>query len=413
MEWQVKRLLAKNPELKIIGVVGSIGKTSTKLSIARALKLRHSVQFQEGNYNTDVTVPLVFFGQSNPSRLMSPKAWLKILLQNEKQLSRKYPYEFVVIELGTASPGRIKEFGRYLQLDIVVVTAITPEHMEFFGSLGAVAEEELSALSFSKQALINADLCDKKYVATFEQESLRFGTSDRLDYKISVNESKKQFSIRSKNKSLYTKTYDVLQLPRLYTLAATAAVLELSGFTPAETEEALDQAGSARTPGRLSLLEGYNSSTILDDSYNASPAAMRFALDILYASKAPQKIAILGSMNELGDSSGQEHRLIGEYCNPKQIDELVVIGQMANDYLAPAAKQRNCKVSTFLDPVQAGHYVKGRIKKGAFILAKGSQGGVFAEEAVKQILANPEDASRLVRQSPDWLKKKEKLTIHA
>jgi UDP-N-acetylmuramyl pentapeptide synthase len=145
---------------------------------------------------------------------------------------------------------------------------------------------------------------------------------------------------------------------------------------------------------------------IIDDTYNASPAAVKAALDSLYAIDTPQRIAILGMMNELGNLSPETHKKIGEYCDPKHLNLVVTIGKDANDFLAPAAEKRGCRVYKASDAKDAGEFVKKEMVQGATILAKGSQNGVFAEEAVKILLDDPSDRSKLVRQSEVWLKKK-------
>jgi len=115
---------------------------------------------------------------------------------------------------------------------------------------------------------------------------------------------------------------------------------------------------------------------------------------------------LLGNMNELGNYSKAAHTEVGEYCDPKQLDLVITLGPDANTYLAPAARARGCKVQTCTTPYEAGEQLQQHIKDGAVVLAKGSQNKVFAEEAVKAILADPADAEHLVRQSPAWLKKK-------
>jgi UDP-N-acetylmuramoyl-tripeptide--D-alanyl-D-alanine ligase len=158
----------------------------------------------------------------------------------------------------------------------------------------------------------------------------------------------------------------------------------------------------------MQRLRGINNSVILDDTYNASPDATKAALDTLYKIDAPQKIALLGNMNELGGFSQDAHTDIGEYCNAKQLDLVVTLGPDANKYLAPAAEKNGCKVIRTTKPHEAAESIKEVIKAGTVILAKGSQNMVFAEEAVKALLENPDEADKLVRQSPEWLKKKQK-----
>lgn len=403
--WQVRRLRKKN-DITIIGIVGSIGKTSTKFAIATMLKQAYTVRFQEGNYNDIVSVPLVFFGQNMPS-LLNPFAWLRIMWRNEKQLRKTYPYKVVVVELGTDAPGQISKFARYVHCDIAVVTALTPEHMEFFGTLGAVVKEELSVQQFSDQIIVNNDFATPGDLKQLSTTPITYGTKkanyEIRDVRTSRNGSK--FSIVGADKT-YELIQDAFGLPEIY--SATSSVI--IGESLRLTEPQIKRGVRLLKPvaGRMQRLEGIKNSLILDDTYNASPVAMKAALDILYGLKAPQKIAMLGNMNEMGAHSKAAHIEVGEYCEPSHLDLVVTLGPDANEYLAPAAEKRGCTVKRFDNPFDAAEYVKDVIEKKAIILAKGSQNRVFAEEAVKQLLANPEDEKNLVRQSKKWHKKKAK-----
>jgi UDP-N-acetylmuramoyl-tripeptide--D-alanyl-D-alanine ligase len=384
--YQVRALTKKN-EIKIIGVVGSIGKTSTKLAIGQVLGGSFKVQSQDGNYNDLVTVPLVFFGEHTPS-LFNPFAWFGVFWRNSLQLRKPYPYDIVVLELGTDGPGQIEEFKRYLNLEIAIVTAITREHMEFFDTLEAIAKEELTVCSFSSSIIANRDLCDEDYLK--EVPSL-------LTYSLTEGD----FTPRSIKQSITE-----FSVPEQYSRLAAIAVASKFGID--EKSIQLGLSGVRPPAGRMQKLKGINGSTIIDDSYNASPDAVRLALDSLYKVKAPQKIAILGNMNELGKYSADAHTEIGEYCDPKQIDQVLTIGPDANKYLAESAKNKGCKVAAFDSPYKAGEFAKTLVKPGALILVKGSQNKVFAEEAIKSLLASPADQKKLVRQTPDWLKIKQK-----
>jgi UDP-N-acetylmuramoyl-tripeptide--D-alanyl-D-alanine ligase len=135
---------------------------------------------------------------------------------------------------------------------------------------------------------------------------------------------------------------------------------------------------------------------------------MRAALETLYRVRAPQKIAVLGNMNELGGYSQIEHEKIGNYCDAHEIDLLITIGPDANKYLAPAARAKGCEVKSFKDPYSIAEFLRPLVKEDSVILVKGSQNKVFAEETVKLLLADPADANKLVRQSKQWLKIKQK-----
>ena len=398
--YQVRRLCRKN-QIKVIGVVGSIGKTSTKLAIAKVLKSNFKVQFQEGNYNDLVSVPLVFFGQELPN-LYSPSAWLRVLRRNQQLLKQTYPFDVVVIELGSDGPGQIHKFKKFLKLEIAVVTGITPEHMAFFKNLDAVAKEELAVRGFSSLVLANQDLCDQKYL-TAVPELLTYGIEQAADYRLIANEDK--IAIQAGKELVLDAKNQPFSRAQLYSVLAASTVAYKLGMEPTQIKQAIGNI--TPVPGRMQTLAGINGSTILDDSYNASPQAMKLALDTLYEMKALQKIAVLGNMNELGSYSEAAHAEVGGYCDPKQLDLVVTIGTDANKYLAAAAEAKGCKVKQFDSPYKIGEYLKPLIEKNGLVLVKGSQNGVFAEEAIKPLLANPTDETKLVRQSADWLKIKQ------
>ncbi|MDB5170176.1 MAG: Mur ligase middle domain protein [Candidatus Saccharibacteria bacterium] len=401
LEAQVKQLRSKNT-FKVVAVVGSVGKTTTKLAIASMLAPQVKLQHQAGNYNDRLTVPLVFFGQVEPG-IYDAVAWLKILRANRRLLKKPYPYELVVLELGSDGPGQIQQFA-YVQPDITVVTALTDEHMEYFKTLDAVAAEELTAVSFSKQTLINIDDSPKQYLN--DQQFLSYGTQP-ADYQVVDRQvqatGEQTLKVKLKDASITLQT-SLLGGQGAKSVLAAAAVAHLYGLTPEQITA--NAAQIIAVPGRMQLLRGINNSTIIDDSYNASPVAMKAALDTLYAMPAPQRIALLGNMNEMGKLSPDMHTDVGNYCDPSKLDQVITLGPDANAYLAPAAEVKGCQVAAFTSPYEAGEYIKAQLKSGAAVLVKGSQNGVFSEEAIKSLLANPTDEAKLVRQSVFWIKKK-------
>jgi len=400
LESQVVRLQREHP-FRVVAVVGSVGKTSTKLAIAHTLQASLKVQYQEGNYNDRLTVPLVVFGHPLP-HLLNAVAWARILWANERIIRRGITFDIAVLELGTDGPGQIRDFG-YLQPDITVVTAITPEHMEFFKTLDAVAAEELTVTTFSKQVLVNIDDTPPEYLEG--KTAATYGFSDSADYQVSSWQAKGLDGVEFKQK-LGTKleSFTVTMVGQAGTKIARAAVTvaHLVGMKEAAIKKAV--ATLPPTPGRMQILQGIEGSTLIDDTYNASPAAVEAGLDVLADTKAKQRIAILGSMNELGDFSKTAHQGVGAYCWPSAVDLIVTIGAEAEKYLAPAAKKNGCEVVSFRSPYEAGRYVRDHLKHGAVVLGEGSQNGVFAEEALKELLANPHDAEKLVRQSPGWMR---------
>jgi UDP-N-acetylmuramoyl-tripeptide--D-alanyl-D-alanine ligase len=157
----------------------------------------------------------------------------------------------------------------------------------------------------------------------------------------------------------------------------------------------------------MNILRGLNGSTIIDDTYNSSPAAAVGAVQTFYSMDAPQRIAIMGSMNELGESSAAEHEKIGRLFNPDMVEWVITVGEEAEKYLAPAAHSNGCQVKSFRNAVQAGAFAHSVLEPGALVLAKGSQNAGYVEEAVKILLLDQDDAAKLVRQSPAWMATKE------
>lgn len=406
LAWQLKRLHKKH-QFKVIAVVGSIGKTSTKLAVARVLSESYRVRFQEGNYNNIVTVPLIFFNQVEPA-LTNPLAWVKVFIKNES-LIKNYPYDIVVIELGIDHPNEMAGFKKYIKADLAVVTALTAEHMENFESLSEVAQEEMTVSSFSQKLLINKDLCPSEYLESFSGAFLSYAIKQDATYRLIdlvFRDNSASFSIQKDGTDWIKASQDNTSEPQLYSLLAAVAVAELMGMTPDAVVKGIDKI--VPVAGRMQRLEGKKSSVIIDDTYNSSPDASKAALDTIYRMEASQKIALLGNMNELGAFSPTAHTDVGSYCDPQQLKLVVTLGPDANSYLAAAAEKKGCKVVRTSSPHEAGRIILDALEEGGLILAKGSQNGVFAEEAVKQLLNNPADASKLVRQSDAWLAIKQK-----
>ncbi len=400
LERQVRQLRARH-DFQVIAVVGSVGKTSTKIAIAKVLGANQKVLYQEGNYNDRLTVPLVFFNHQLPG-LFNLLAWLKILAANRRIMRQKYPYKYVVVELGTDGPGQIARFA-YLKPELSVVTAVAAEHMEFFGTLDAVAAEELSVCDFSAKALINCDDVSDVYLG--HRAFLGYGVATKPGYRVTSWRQKDlqhaEITFKFQQEKALKASVNVLGAQGVKIALAAASVAHALDCTREATVEGLQ----AITPfaGRMQVLEGSKQAIIIDDTYNASPVAVMAALDVLYAAKTSCRIAILGSMNELGNYSREAHCEVGAYCNAAKLDWVVTIGLDAERYLAPAALEAGCRVKSFMSPYEAGEFVKKQLVAKAIVLAEGSQNGVFAEEALKALLLRPSDAEKLVRQSPSWL----------
>lgn len=400
ISWSLARAYVRRTKPVIIGVVGSVGKTGTKRAIASILATKKRVAWQDGNYNDLVTVPLVFFGLHQPS-LFNPFAWAAAHAQMIKALLSGTGPEVVVLELGTDTPGDIAEFGKYLQLDIAVVTAISHEHMEFFGTLAAVAEEELAVIDYSQKVYV-ADQA-MTFIPNRPDNLYTYGDSKDDDVWFSSQGESLKLRTSAGTTSVKPQLKGQHQYAALCIAAEIAAQLQL---TPEQIATAAETLGSM--PGRMNVLAGKDGAVLIDDTYNSSPTAVVKALDYLYSLPQRRKIAVLGNMNEMGKHSLELHREVAKACDPQKLELVITIGPDANNVLAPAARELGCKVEQFDSPYAIGEYLAQQKLAGTAILFKGSQNKVYLEEAVKLVLADPDDQKQLVRQSSTWLKTKAK-----
>ena len=411
LEQAVVAYFQAHPEVKLVVVSGSVGKTSTKTAIATMLAKRYRVRLHEGNHNTPMSVPLAILGVPYPENVHSFMAWSDAVKAARARILAPTDVDVIVQELGADRPGDIAAFGQYLKPYISVVTAVTPEHMEYFKTLDAVAAEELAAANFSQTALINRDDIDGKYAEFITNANLStYGTSSVSEYHF----EQQNFDVDHGHNGMFVApelpngidvTVNVLGDHNIRPAIAAAAVGLKFGLQPTDVKSGLE--AIRPISGRMNMLRGLGGSRVIDDTYNSSPAAAVSAIQTFYSLDAPQRIAIMGSMNELGESSPDEHKKIGEMFHPDNVEWVITIGDDAEKYLAPAARANGCQVKCFKNAVQAGAFAHSVMAQGALILVKGSQGNVYAEEAVKILLLDQNDASKLVRQSPAWMATKE------
>ena len=410
-ERQVRRLIARR-RLRVVAVAGSVGKTGTKLAIATVLSQRYRVMVHEGNYNSEIGLPLSVFKLDAPRVLFNPVPWLVRLLRTELAIRGRYPYDVLVLELGTDRPGEIARYLRYLRPDVGVITAVSPEHMENFpGGLDQVAAEELLVAAGSRHVLAGRDEIAVKYRKHFIDSQAHhsyYGLSKEVDYGFALTATDPRHGTTGALSKAGTVVLDNIKL-HVFGTAGTKAALaayatgDLLGLTPDELNKGLEEIRPIR--GRMQPLKGQNDSIIIDDTYNSSPAAVSAALQALAdAPVAGRRIAVLGSMNELGPESPRYHEQAGAAA--AGVDWLITVGHNANKYTGTGAAKAGLDPSRIKpadSPYAAGEFVKLMLQPGDVVLVKGSQDGIFAEEAAKLLLADPVDARKLVRQSPEWM----------
>lgn len=403
----VKKYFKSHSNVQLITVVGSVGKTSVKSATATVLAEKFTVRHSRGNLNTTLSAPLEILGIDGPKNVKSPLDWLKVFSAARSSIKNPQSPDIIIQECGIDCPGEMATFMRYVQPDIAIITSVAPEHMEFFKTIDVVAREELSISQVAKKTIFNFHDIDKKYHSLIIGEKISYG-DESADILLQIKETTSDgyiATLQHNQEESHDINISVLGKHNIRSITGAAAAGLACGMNIDEVAVALKKIKPVS--GRMNILRGTQGCTLLDDTYNASPIAMENSLKTLYSLEASRKIAVLGDMNELGDSSKLEHEKIGRLCDPKQLDLLITVGKLAKKHLAPIAEKNGCKVLSFDKSLEAGEFLKSKGIKDTTILFKGSQGGIYLEEAIKPLLNNPADSQKLVRQSEAWLKKKQ------
>lgn len=409
----------------VIGVTGSVGKTSTKEAIYAVLSSKFEVRRSEKNYNTEIGVPLAILGIPyhgwNVFRWGSAfiRAAIRVLIRDQN-----FP-EILVLEMAADRPGDIGYLVNLAPPRIGVFTAIgeIPVHVEFFASPRAVAEEKsklIQALMSDGYAVLNHDdaaVMETRNLTRARMISYGFGSGAGVrikDYRLVAPGSDEPgripgiaFSLEYDGSSVGVKLSGAFGKQQAYAASAAAAVglalnLDLD-------EIALALAHYKSPPGRLKLLRGNKNTIILDDSYNSSPASTMAALEVLEQFPAKRRIAVLGDMLELGAYTEEAHQMVGA-VSARAADLLFAVGDRMkfafNAATAPKPGDRRLSKDHcfwFASAVEAGPKLDSLLEAGDVVLIKGSQ-GMRMEKAIKEVMAEPERASELlVRQDKAWL----------
>jgi UDP-N-acetylmuramoyl-tripeptide--D-alanyl-D-alanine ligase len=415
LTWEARAIIKKHKPV-IIGVTGSVGKTSMKDAIAGVVATTYSVRASQKSFNSEFGVPLTILGED--TAWGSVTGWIGIIGSGLKTMlmSGRYP-EVLVLEVGVDHPGDMERTMRWLPLDIAVVGYIgeKPVHLENFMSVEGLREEKLKILRGLKKdgalILIQDDPSVLAYKNKFSGRVMTFGFQEgatvRGDrYVIHYDAYGAPQGIEANvlvGSSAHPLSYrGIIGKQFVYPVLAACAVAKACGI---EIEKALAAlVNHSPSAGRMRLLSGIRDSIIIDDTYNSSPVAAREALEALRELRVRgKKRAILGDMKELGRISKEAHREIGELA-AEVADTLITVGPEAKT-MAEAAKKAGLKdVVSFDASREAAPYVREHIEDGDAILCKGSQ-SIRMEHVVKTILANHQDARLLVRQGKEWEKR--------
>lgn len=401
------RVAQKKHDIKIVAVTGTIGKTSAKVAISQLLASKHKVYIEDQNHNSDRAIRLNFFGVEFPHKSRQMIRWVPVLFEVRK-LAMNFPYDVVVIEMAESRHSSLKRFIAEIQPDIGVITAVSPVHMRYFKSLDRVVKATWDLVNLSKKVAYNTDFEELDNLARGTNHTIGYGIDDgKVRFK-NINRDKNNYltgQLCVGSKTVQVKSNFIARQSLYSLLAAATTAIEL-GWDLEDVAKNIKYIKSVS--GRMNLLDGKKNSIIIDDSFNASPIAVKAALETLREFRG-YKIAVLGSMNELGEESIKEHAKIGQLA-AKIADIIITVGKESKRYLVPAAIEAGFdkqNIYSFMKSNQTGKCLNTVLRPNSIVLFKGSQGGIYMEEAIKFILKDPNTADEvLVRQKNEWLRRK-------
>ncbi|MBL4644554.1 MAG: hypothetical protein JKX80_01675 [Candidatus Pacebacteria bacterium] len=291
--WEARLILAKYKP-QIIAVTGSVGKTSTKDAIYTALEDSLYIRKNVKSFNSEIGIPLTILGCD--SGWNNPFRWLGIIFEGLALilLANHYP-KWLVLEVGTDRPGDIQEIAKWLKPDVVVVTSLPdiPVHVEnFAGPRDVIREKKTLIKALKKDGTLVLSGDDKETLLLKKEFSdrhiLLFGVEPHNDVSAShtsflYNKEGRPIGmslrVEEEGSSIPIQICERLGQQQIYPILCAFAVAQALGMGPLAIAKALKKEKGPK--GRMKILRGFNESSIIDDSYNSSPTALRAAITTL------------------------------------------------------------------------------------------------------------------------------------
>lgn len=338
-------------DIKVVGITGSVGKTSTKEMIASVVSQKYNVHKTAGNFNNEIGLPLTIFGI-------------------------RAEHEVAILEMGISDFDEMHRLSSIANPDVCVITNVGLCHLENLGDRDGVLRAKTECFEHMRAgglAVLNGDddkLCTKRkvngrdtvfyglegtnHIYATEVTNLGFEGMEAVVH-TSVGNFKVNITIPGEH-----NVYNAL--------AATAVGLEL-GLTLDEIKKGIEEAKTIA--GRTNLVRA-NGMNVIDDCYNANPVSMEAALDVLSHAKG-RTIAVLGDMGELGENEAVLHFEVGKCVAEKQIHTLFCAGALAAEYKAGVESvSTECEVYYFENRDDMVHAILDYVKEGDNILIKAS-----------------------------------------
>lgn len=354
----------KSLDIKVVGITGSVGKTSTKEMIACVLSQKYNVLKTAGNFNNEIGLPLTIFN-----------------IRDE--------HEVAVLEMGISDFGEMRRLAKMARPDVCVITNIGLCHLENLGDRDGILKAKTEIFDYMQpdaKIILNGD--DDKLITVTEVKGIVpkfFGLSTEHD---AFADDIRSLSLKGTSCSIHLggdSFNTIIPIPghhMVYNALAGALVGQEFGLTLDEIKAGIE--ALVPVSGRNNLIET-DSLMIIDDCYNANPVSTKASLDVLSLADG-HKVAVLGDMFELGENETQLHFGVGEYAAQKNIDLVICIGTLSVN-TARGAENAGAKVMYFEKKADFLAQAKNVLNKGDAVLVKASNGMAFSEiaEQLKQL----------------------------
>ena len=405
-----KKILAKYSPV-IIGITGSVGKSSAKKAIREILKDKYKIVCSESCHRTDIGIPLAIIGAESGGK--SVGKWMGIILSAFKIIIQKTEYpDILILEMGVDRPRDMERMLEIVKPNIGILTGVGkfPPHTKYFKNAKHIAKEKsllVKSLKKKDAAILN---CDDEFTKNLSKnvraEIITYGFSNDVVVKAGeIFLGDRKWKIKSglvgmSFKISYQGTTVPFRLPfslgrgHIYAALSAVSVGIHFGYNLVEMSEILSD--YRPLPGRMNLIKGINNSLIVDDTFNSNPTSAISALETLRRLDAVKKIAVFGDMLELGKYCEAGHREIGELV-PKSVDLLFTYGKRSKFISEQAEKSGMGKnqIFHFEDIDDLIKVLKSEVKADNVILIKGSR-ATRMERVVREIMAEQEKAGELL-----------------
>ena len=358
---EIARMYRERFDIPVVGLTGSVGKTTTKEMIYSVLSEKYNTLKTQGNLNNEIGLPTTLFSLDEST-------------------------EAAVIEMGMNHFGEISRLTNTCKPTMAVITNIGVSHIEYLGSRDGILKakcEIFEGLKKGSYAALNGD--DDKLITVKKDDykiifyGINNTENDVLATDIVQNGESTSFTVHFDGKT-QSVTIPTVGLHNVYDALAAFTVGICHNIEPQKIADGLSKYAPA---GMRQRVKNVNGITVVEDCYNASPDSQKAAVDTLLALKGKRKIAVLGDMLELGEKSPELHAEVGRYLSEKGIDMLLTYGELSKN-TACAVTNGKTECFSFVSKDELTKKLLSTLEKDDVVLFKASR-GMKLEEVINNL----------------------------